>query len=357
MIVDAYGFSHNALNLIFSYLSGRRHRVKVSGTFSSWCYSKIRVPQGSVLGPLLFNIFINDIFYLVNDTEVCNYVDDTTLYVGDKNLRIVLSKLERDTLLLSEWFSDNFMKLNEEKSHLLIFGANSGRMTLNIGATLIPESESEKLLGVTIDSKLNFKFYVNRLCAKASQKLHALARVSNYMDTEKVKLIMRSFIMSHFNYCPLIWMFHDRSTNSRINKTHERALQIVYRDTESSFDELLTKDNSVSVHQRNLQLLMIEIYKTKNSLNPSFMEDICVERPNITYDLRNKAGLLVPRANTTAHGIETIKYIGSRLWQTLPSENREYRTLEIFKGRIKNWKADKCNCKLCKTFIANLGYI
>ena len=95
---------------------------------------------------LLFNIFINDIFYLVNDTEVCNYADDTTLYVGDKSLRTVLLKLEKDTLLLSEWFSDNFMKLNEEKSHLLIFGAISDRMTLNIGAMLLPGSESEKLL-------------------------------------------------------------------------------------------------------------------------------------------------------------------------------------------------------------------
>ena len=65
--------------------------------------------------------------------------------------------------------------------------------------------------------------------------------------------------MSHFCYCPLIWMFHDRATNNRISKTHERTLRIVYRDTESSFDELLAKDNSVSVHQRNLQLLMIAI--------------------------------------------------------------------------------------------------
>ena len=102
---------------------------------------------------------------------------------------------------------------------------------------------------------------------------------------------------------------------------------------------------------------MIEIYITKNSLNPLFMEDVFVERPNITYDLRNKDGLLVPRANTTAHGIETIQYVGSRLWQTLPSETRESCTLEIFKGRIKSWKADKCNCKLCKTFGAKLGYI
>ncbi len=93
--------------------------------------------------------------------------------------------------------------------------------------------------------------------------------------------------------------------------------RIVYRDTESSFDELLAKDNSVSVHQRNLQLLMTEIYKTKHCLNPLFMEDIFVKGPNIPRNLRNNDGYLVPRANTTALGIESIRYIGSRLWPTL----------------------------------------
>ncbi len=81
---------------------------------------------------------------------------------------------------------------------------------------------------------------------------------------------------------------------------------------------------------------MTEIYKTKNSLNPLFMEDIFVERPNIPYNLRNNDGLLVPRANTNVYGIETLRYIGSRLWPTLPMEIKESRTLELFKGRIKN---------------------
>ena len=114
---------------------------------------------------------------------------------------------------------------------------------------------------------------------------------------------MKSFIMSHFRYCPLIWMFHDRATNNRINKIHERALRIVYRDIESTFNELLAIENSVSVHQRNLQLLMIEIYKTKKKLNPSAMEDIFVEKMK-TYNLRNNDGLIVPRAKTKLMGLK-----------------------------------------------------
>ena len=145
----------------------------------------------------------------------------------------------------------------------MILGANNDEVTIIIGGSEISESESEKLLGIIIDSKSTFSHHVNQLCAKANQKLYALARVSNYMDEDKIKLIMNAFIMSNFNYCPLIWIYHDRATNNRIDKIHERALRIAYRDTESSFNELLAKDNLVSVHQRNLQLLMIEIFKPK----------------------------------------------------------------------------------------------
>ena len=120
---------------------------------------------------------LNDVFYLVNDTEICNYADDTTLYTVDKKLRTVLSKFEKDTLLVSEWFSHNFIKLNKEKCHFLIFRANNNEVTIGIGASEI--SESEKLFRIAIDFKLNFSHHVNQLCAKASQKLYALARVSN----------------------------------------------------------------------------------------------------------------------------------------------------------------------------------
>ena len=351
----AYGFSKKALQLIFSYLNNRKQRVKINGSFSSWDISRIGVPQGSVLGPLLFNIFINDLPYTISQTEVCNFADDTTIYTGDKNPEAVVSKLENDASILNKWYSDNLMKLNDKKCHLLMFGNKKHQHTITIGNSVINESNSQQLLGVNIDKNLNFSDHVNTLCKKASQKLHALARISPYMGQDKVKLIMNAFIKSHFSYCPLIWMFHDRKSNNRINKIHERALRIMYHDSDSSFEELLLKDKSVTFHQKNLQLLMIEVFKTVKTSNPTFMKEIFVERQSL-YNLRSN-GLSRPIPKSTSNGLETIKYTGSKLWELLPNEIKQLSSIREFKGYINTWVTDKCSCRICKTYIPNLGYL
>ena len=120
-----------------------------------------------------------------------------------------------------------------------------------------------KLLGVALDKNINFKSHVNQLCRKAGQKLHALARISNYIHIGKLKIMMmNTCIISQFSYCPLIWMFHDRSVNKKISRIHEKALRIAYKDSCSSYEDMLRKSESVTIHQRNLKLLAMEIYKT-----------------------------------------------------------------------------------------------
>ena len=121
----------------------------------------------------------------------------------------------------------------------------------------------EKLLGVLIDNKLSFDQHVSRLCDKASQKMHALSRLSSFMNFEKRKMIMNAFISSQFGYCPLVWMFHSRQLNNRINRIHERSLRIIYNDKSSTFEELLIRDKSVTIHQRNIRILATEVFKNK----------------------------------------------------------------------------------------------
>ena len=128
--------------------------------------------------------------------------------------------------------------MNGDKCHLINFGKGSNDTTLKIDKTIIKAS---KLLGISIDNNLSFKGHVQSICKKASQKLHALSRISNYMDDRKIKQTMHVFILSQFSYCPLIWMFCDRQMNNRINRIHEKSLRLAYDDYESSFQTLLEK--------------------------------------------------------------------------------------------------------------------
>ena len=207
--LSAYGFSPNALQLVHSYLSERKQRAKVNGSFSTWRETMIGVPQGSVLGPLLFNIYLNDLFMFVKDAQICNYADDTTIYACDGNIEGVIATLESDALKIAEWFPNNCMNLNEDKCHLMVFGDKSNDVSVNIGRITIKESTEEKLLGVILDKKLCFKQQIKSVCKKAGQKLHALTRISYFLDTDQLKRIMKTFILSQFNYCPLVWMFQE----------------------------------------------------------------------------------------------------------------------------------------------------
>ena len=139
---------------------------------------------------------------------------------------------------------------------------------------IIEKKKSEELLGILIDHKLTFENHLLNIVQKVNQKLQALARISKYIPRKKLRIIMKAFVSSQFAYCPLIWMFHSRQINHKINKLHERALRIVYNDHFLSFEELLSKDKSVTVHQINLQTLATEMYKILNGLSPDIMQDI-----------------------------------------------------------------------------------
>ena len=183
-------------------MSNRWHRTKVNKQFSSWQELIQGVPQGSVLGPLLFNIYLNDLFYLAESTNVSNFADDTTFYACDNELNSLIDRLEHDSYLAIEWFENNSMKLNKGKCHLLVSGFKYENISAKIGETKIGKSKKQKLLGVKIDRTLSFDEYTASLCKKAGKKLSE--RLSNFMCTNKKRVLMKAFIESQFGYCPLI---------------------------------------------------------------------------------------------------------------------------------------------------------
>ena len=139
---------------------------------------------------------------------------------------------------------------------------------------LVVSSSTEKLLGIQIDSDLTFDEHISSICNKVAKKINVLSRLVNYMSRDKCRMVMKAFKESQSNYCPLIWMFHSRTLNDKINRLHEGALRIVYSDYKSSFCELLEKDKSFSIHHKNIQSLAIEIYKFLYNLSPCIMNNI-----------------------------------------------------------------------------------
>ena len=353
----AYGFDKQALRLIRCYLTDRWQRTKVNKTFSSWTELIEGVPQGSVLGPLLFNIYINDLFFIIEQTDVCNYADDNTLNACDLSLNNLLRRLEHDSLLAIEWFQNNYMKLNEKKCHLLISGFKHEIVCANIGEIKIWESEEKKLLGLNIDRDLTFTSHISKICAKAGQKLTAISRIVNFMSFEKRRILVKSFFESQFDYCSLSWMFHSRTINNRINYLHYRALRLICKDDCLSFNELLKKDGSVRIHHRNIHKLAIEMYKVKNNLSPIMMHVIFPDRNYNGPDVRSQTDFELPRVNSVINGRETLRFMGPKLWNIIPDSIKEASSLDIFKNKIKKWVPEKCPCKLCKEYVQGIGYV
>ena len=352
-------FSFWDVSLIYSYLNGRRQRVHINGEYSSWKEILCGVPQGSVLGPLLFNIFINDLFFFVKHSEIHNYADDNTLSIANTNIDIIIDKLQTDINILDAWFVNNGLLLNEKKCKFMIIEPSSASRShtekLIVKGKNLEEVTQSKLLGISLDNNINMVDHIKKICTQAGKKLNALARISQYLDEHKRKLLMNAFITSQFNYCPIIWMYCERKSNNYINKIHERALRIAYNDFTSNFESLLCKDDSVTIHNRNIQALSLEIYKTMHELNPVFMKDIFHLRKQ-NYATRNEQ-ICHPNPRTITYGLESFGYKATQIWRSIPYDIRNNPNINAFKKFTSENCSKLCNCKLCRPYIANLGYI
>ena len=151
-------------------------------------------------------------------------------------------------------------------------------------------------------------------------------------------------------------MFHSRKLNTKINYLHERALRIIYKNDTLTFEELLEKDGTVTIHDRNLRRLAIEMFKIKKHLSPPPVLELFKER-TLNYQLRNERSWELPRAKTVNFGKESLRYRGILTWDLLPNDLKNEESLASFRKKIRNWKPQGCTCRLCNSYIYNLGFL
>ena len=340
---ETYIIDKTGLNLIHNYLS---NRTKINSSYSDW-YDIIRgVPQGSILGPLLFNLFINELFLFIERTNICNFADDNTIYSCQNHQ--ILEDLRCDMVTLLRWFKENSVKVNPKKFQFMILGKTPRQpIILNINQIKVDKSQKVVLLGLTIDNRLTFKDHVDMLCSTANYKLHALRRIRKYLTVEKTKLLYNAFINSQFNYASVIWMFCRKKDYLKIEKIQYKALKIIYNSSES-YEELLARSNEVSIHQKHLRALATEIYKSLADINPDFMKPY-FKIKEMPYNLRNGYALKLPSTNSTYYGINSVLFRACLLWNQLSLSIKQSQSLHEFRSKTKILRNVVCTCKICRT--------
>ena len=349
--LQAYGLSNEAITLMRSYLTGRRQRVKIGSTTSAWLEIQKGVPQGSILGPLLFNVFINDFFYVIDGCNIYNYADDNTLSVTHSNPTVLATILQGKAEEAIDWFSNNAMAANPDKFQAILL-APSIRETLikpiNIKDSTITTARSVNILGIEIDDKLKFNAHINSICRKAARQLNVLRRLSSLLDQESRMAIFRAFIVSNFNYCPLVWHFCGKTNTSKMEKLQERALRFVFNDFTSAYDNMLEKAELTTLTLSRIKTLALEVYKAIHGHSPPYMNDMFTSRQEQTHSLRNAHQLNIPCTRTVGFGSHSIQFEGARLWNHLPNKIRCAENLASFKKLLRTWGG--CHCAICTSY-------
>ena len=200
--------------------------------------------------------------WFVEKTDICSFADNKTIYSSARSVNDVIEKLQSDLKIALKLFKDNQMMANPRKLQFMILSKNTISKSIVINNKTIESSKSVKLLGLTIDNKLNFGIHMNNMCKVARTKIKGLGRIRNRLNLSLAKILYKSFILSQFNYCCLVWMFCSKTLQNKISKIQKRALRIVYNEPNLNLDKLVKLERSTTIYIKNVITLLTEVYKT-----------------------------------------------------------------------------------------------
>ena len=334
------GLSDDATSWIESYLTNRTTFVEIEGYMSSEKDIKCGVPQGSILGPLLFLIYVNDMPQSVN-CDLLLYADDSCLTVTHRDINYIENTLNSNLSSLCDWLVDNKLSIHLGKTESILFGTSTklakvNHLNIHHGNHVIEQKQSVKYLGVTLDNTLSGKSMVDRILSKINGKLRFLYRKQRFLSKGVRRLLCNSLIQPHYDFAccswyPLLTQNLKKRLQISQNKCIRFCLSLKNRDRidTTKFAEI----NWLPVEERFEQCMCTLIYKFFYNDVPEYINEIFIV--NIEkYNTRNTNMLKRPFYKTS-NGQKAISYIGPKLWDSMPNYLKEKRTIATFKHDYK----------------------
>ena len=309
-----YGFDNHSLGLIKNYFNDRHQIVKIRNqTYSSQADIALGVPQGSILGPLFFLIFINDLAYYITLIIIKLFADDTTFIIAEYDIASCISKFKKAVLLLVEWCDHNRLDINWTKTFALLHNIKDAdkvdKIVVNDNIT-ITVVDKFKLLGVTIDEKLNFEQHVSELALKINRKLHSIKRLF-YLSTNVKLQFFKTFILPYFDYCLSLAIYYSKDALQKLCNLYYKVLIKLFKFQIDNMEvdwlnAYLKRFNLFSFQHRLFYRLSLFSFTSKIKNNLRLNSD-----RNINYNLRNK-NFFTTTSTELNIGKKTAEYFFSR---------------------------------------------
>jgi len=333
------GVEGSELQWFTSYLTGRQQIVRVGKSLSPPLYIKTGVPQGSILGPLLFLVYINDLPDIFTSASVNLYADDTVIYAAGKSEKQLESVINEEMAKLTEWFQRNQLQLNQKKTVLMLFGtkANVDRMRnlkITVGSEQIGTSESTKYLGVTLDSCLGFDSHIEKTCSSAGRALGMISRVKRQMPTACRKALVDSLVLPHLDYCDVVWSTGSTAALNRLQSIQNRSAKIILGvKNRVSSEWALGQLKWDQLDRRREIHLAEEIYKAEKKLSPLYMTEMLTSSHK-THGYATRGNFTRVRMETSV-GLKSFSYRAGRFASELSALLEKSSSIASFRTGLK----------------------
>ena len=341
--LEKYGIRGMPLDLLKSYLHNRQHFTKFNNTESNLKVLDIGVPQGSILGPLLFLLFINDL-PLVTNFNVKLFADDTFLSLTGTDLKTLQKKVNMELKKVSVWFSNNKLTLNVSKSKFMIIKRSikktDRKLVLKFNGKKIEQCSSYKYLGIHLDERLNWKVHVKYLCEKVSKMCGLFVKLRYCCNIELLKVLYYALVESHLQYCNMIWGSARENILEPLVDLQDKIVRIIkfapyeIEHVESIYNDLKLLDLSQLSKLSKTKFM----YKYKNHKLPSCFENFFSSNGSQRYPRRRRNNLddFKRVSGKTQYGDKMMQYEGVQLWNNTPIYIRNAETVRDFTKKYKS---------------------